>query len=160
MTLSKEEYIEDLVKEYADMVYRLAMSRTRNKDNAEDVFQEVFLRLAKNKPKFENKLHEKAWIIRVTINCTKNILNSTWLKRTTILEDNILVEDKKTYDVYYEVLKLPLKYRTIIHLFYYEGFKIKEISILLNMTESTVKTRLHRAREKLKNSLEGGFENE
>ena len=73
---TKNEYIEYMLEKYADMVYRLAISRTRDKDNGEDVFQEVFLRLSKNLPDFESEEHEKAWLIRVTINCSKNLLNS------------------------------------------------------------------------------------
>ena len=74
------KYMEYLIEEYSDMVYRLAMSRTRKKENSEDVYQEVFLRLAKKLPEFESKDHEKAWIIKVTINCSKNILSSKFSK--------------------------------------------------------------------------------
>jgi len=73
---SRNEYLEYLVETYSDTVYRLAMSRTRNKETSEDVYQEVFLRLAKKIPEFENEIHEKAWIIRVTINCSKNIFKN------------------------------------------------------------------------------------
>ena len=87
---SKEEYIKYMVDKYADMVYRLAISRTRNKEDGEDVFQEVFLKLSKKLPEFENENHEKAWLIRVTINCSKNLVNSKFLKNTTELTEEIL----------------------------------------------------------------------
>lgn len=152
----KKEDIENVVEENADMVYRLALSRTKNKEDAQDVFQDVFLRYTRANPSFESKEHEKAWFLRVTINCSKNIVNSSWFRNTTPLTEEIKFETKEKHEIYYEVLKLPIKDRTIIHLFYYEGFKTREISEMLNIKESTVKSRLKRTREKLKFSLQGG----
>ena len=154
---SKEEYIKYMVDKYADMVYRLAISRTRNKEDGEDVFQEVFLKLSKKLPQFENENHEKAWLIRVTINCSKNLLESAWNKKTVPLEYEISFSQEEISDVYFEVLKLPQKYRTVIHLFYYERLSLEEISKILNQNINTTKTQLSRAREKLKNNLKGGF---
>lgn len=156
---NKNEYIEYMVEKYSDMIYRIAITRTNNKQDAEDIFQEVFLRISRKMPNFENENHEKAWIIRVTINCSKNLLNSMWSKKTVPLDENIKFETSKSYEIYYEVAKLPVKYRTVIYLFYYEGLKIEEISKILNINQSTIKTQLARAREKLKISL-GGFEDE
>ncbi len=158
--ISKNEYIEYLVEKYADMVYRLALSRTRNKENSEDVFQEVFLRVSKRLPDFESEEHEKAWLIRVTINCSKNIINSKWNRIVDILEQDLKQDEIKMDEVYYDVLRLPQKYRTVIHLFYYENLQIKEISDILNTKETTVKTWLSRGRQKLKNILEGGIDDE
>lgn len=157
---NKNEYLEILVDKYSNMVYRLAMSRTKNRDLSEDVYQEVFLRLSKKLPNFESETHEKAWLIRVTINCTKNILGIGWFKNTTELSEEIVFEEKDKHDVYYEVMTLPLKYRTVIHLFYYEGYKIEEISKILHINENTIKSQLARAREKLKTKIEGGFDDE
>jgi RNA polymerase sigma-70 factor (ECF subfamily) len=157
---NKNEYLEILVDKYSNLVYRLAMSRTKNRDLSEDVYQEVFLRLSKKLPNFENETHEKAWLIRVTINCSKNILGIGWFKNTTELSEEILFEEKDKHEVYYEVMTLPLKYRTVIHLFYYEGYKIEEISKILHINENTVKSQLARAREKLKTKIEGGFDDE
>lgn len=158
--LSKDEYIEYLVDKYADMVYRLAISRTRDRDSSEDIFQEVFLRLSKNMPDFQNEEHEKAWIIKVTINCTKNLLNSKWNRCVDILETELSEEKIEMQEIYYDVLRLPQKYRTVIHLFYYENMSIKEISKILNTKETTIKTWLSRGRKKLKNILEGGIDDE
>ena len=155
---SREEYINYLLEKYGDMVYRLALARTRNKEDAEDVFQDVFYKLSKKTPEFENKNHEKAWLIRVTINLSKNLFSSSWMRKMISLEDEIKFEEECEQEVYFEVLSLPVKYRTAIHLFYYEGFTIKEIASILNLNENTVKTRLSRAKEKLKTKLEGGFE--
>jgi len=148
-----EASINEIIYKYSNMVYRLAISRTKNKADADDVFQEVFLRLAKKMPKFQSDEHTKAWLIRVTINCSNNIFNSSWFKNTATLEQEIKFEEKEEHDIYYAVMNLPLKYRTIIYLFYYEEYKVKEISEILNINESTVKTRLARAREKLKIKL-------
>lgn len=158
--LSNNEYIEYLVEKYADTVYRLAISRTRDRDSSEDVFQEVFLRLSKNIPDFQSEEHEKAWIIRVTINCSKNLINSKWNRCVDLLENELKEEKIEMQEIYYDVLRLPQKYRTVIHLFYYENLSIREISKLLNTKETTIKTWLSRGRNKLKSMLEGGLEDE
>ena len=156
--LNKEKYLEMMIEKYSDMIYRLALTRTKSKENSEDVYQEVFLRLARKMPDFESEEHEKAWLIKVTINCSKNLLNSAFLKNTTEIKEEIVFETKERNDIYYAVQELPLKYRTIIHLYYYEGYKINEISKILNINENTIKSRIARAREKLKEKIEGGIE--
>ena len=157
---SKNKYLEKVIEKYSDMVYRLAIARTRNIEISEEVFQEVFYRLSKKIPDFQNEEHEKAWLIKVTINCTKTLLIDSWKHKTCELPENLTEEDKDIYEIYDTVLKLPKKYRTVIHLFYYEDLSIKDISKILNTNENTVKTWLSRAREKLKNDLKGGFEDE
>lgn len=157
---SKNKYLEKVIEKYSDMVYRLAIARTRNIETSEEVFQEVFYRLSKKIPDFQNEEHEKAWLIKVTINCTKTLLIDSWKHKTCELPENLTEEDKDIYEIYDTVLKLPKKYRTVIHLFYYEDLSIKDISKILNTNENTVKTWLSRAREKLKNDLKGGFEDE
>lgn len=159
---NKNEYLNYMIEKYSNMVYRIALTRTNNKHDSEDIFQEVFLRVTKKMPVFESEKHEKAWIIRVTINCSNTLLTSSWKRRTEQLEENIEFETKERHDVFYEVAKLPKKYRTVIYLFYYEGYKINEISKILNTNESTIKTWLSRAREKLRKNIEIGgiFEDE
>lgn len=154
----KSKYLEKMIEKYSDMVYRLALTRTKSKENSEDVYQDVFLRLSKKLPDFESEEHEKAWLIRVTINCSKNLLNSKFLKYKEELKEDITFETKERHDIYYAVQELPLKYRTIIHLYYYENYKINEISKILNIKENTIKSNLSRAREKLKQKVEGGIE--
>lgn len=156
--IKKEQYMNNIIEKYSNMVYRLAIARTKNKEDAEDVFQDVFLKLSKKLPEFQDEIHEKAWLIRVTINLTNNLFQSAHYKRTVPLEEDLKFEDEQMSNVYFQVLNLPMKYRTIIHLFYYEGFSIKEIASILHTNENTVKTRLSRAREQLKHKLEGGFE--
>ena len=158
--MQKENVIKEKIEEYADMVYRIALTRCGIVENAEDVFQEVFMKLAEKNPKFESKEHEKAWLIRVTINLTKNMNTTAWNKKVVSLDENITFETKEQNDVFQAVCDLPQNYRTVIYLLYYEGYKVKEISELMKKSEGTIKTWLFRAREILKQNLEGGFENE
>ena len=152
---NKNQYLEKMVEKYSNMIYRLALIRTKTKENSEDVYQEVFLRLAKKMPDFKSEEHERAWLIRVTINCSKNLLNSKFFRNTSELKEDIPFETEEKHNIYYSVQKLPIKYKTIVHLYYYENYKIKEISEILKMKENTVKSCLARAREKLKMEEEG-----
>ena len=152
---NKNQYLEKMVEKYSNMIYRLALIRTKTKENSEDVYQEVFLRLAKKMPDFKSEEHEKAWLIRVTINCSKNLLNSKFFRNTSELKEDIPFETEEKHNIYYSVQKLPIKYKTIVHLYYYENYKINEISQILKMKENTVKSYLARAREKLKMEEEG-----
>ena len=152
---NKNQHLEKMVEKYSNMIYRLALIRTKTKENSEDVYQEVFLRLAKKMPDFKSEEHEKAWLIRVTINCSKNLLNSKFFRNTAELKEDIPFETEEKHNIYYSVQKLPIKYKTIVHLYYYENYRIKEISQILKMKENTVKSYLARAREKLKMEEEG-----
>lgn len=160
---SREEYITSIIEKHSDMVYRLALARCASIENAEDIFQEVFLKLSEKLPKFKSEEHEKAWLIRVTINLTKNLNKSSWERNTVAIEDPDNIGDGGENDeqnVFDEVMKLPQEYRTVIFLFYYEGYKVKEIADMTNNSEGTIKTWLFRARKQLKNELEGGFGDE
>lgn len=158
--LNKNQFLEETIEKYSNMVYRLAMARTGNVETSEDVYQEVFLRLSKKMPKFENEEHKKAWLIRVTINCSKNAINSSFIKHRAELDENLSFETPERHDIYYAVLKLPIKYKTIIHLYYYEDYSIKEISKILKMNENTIKSRLSRARTQLEKLVKGGLKDE
>ena len=150
------DYKNDVIislNKYSNMVFRLAFARTKNSHDAHDILQEVFLRYIKSNKDFINEEHKKAWLIKTTINCSKTLLSSAWFRKTTGLDYNITQELKEKSEVYYAVLKLPKKYRTVIHLFYYEDMSITEIANLLNIKESTIKSQLHRARKKLKEIL-------
>lgn len=153
--------LDTLFVTYGDMIYRLALVRTRNAADAEDVVQEVFLRCLRNNPSFDSAEHQKAWLIKVTVNCTKSLLGSAF-RRHAVPEDAAgeLVADAQDADptVYDAVLKLPEKYRTAIHLFYYEDCSVKEIASMMRTSESTVKSWLHRARGMLKETLGGDYE--
>jgi RNA polymerase sigma-70 factor, ECF subfamily len=153
-SLRTDDSVEYILKKYSDMVFRVAFARTNNTQDSEDIMQEVFLRYIRSKPCFKNEEHEKAWFIRVTINCAKNLLTSSWFRRTTKLDDRLSVKLAEKSEVYYAVMSLPKDMRTVIHLYYYEDYDIREISVLLSRSESYVKSILMRARKKLKNVLE------
>lgn len=154
LSLSKNE----LVQKYFDMVYKIALSRTGNVQYAEDTVQETFLRFLRTEKEFETEEHVKAWLIKVTINCSKNIFLSSWHKKTTPLTENISFDSPEKSEVYYATLALPQKYRTVIHLFYYEDMSVKQIADMLGTKESTIKSQLHRGRELLKENLKGEYE--
>ena len=158
--MQKENDINEIIEKYSDMVYRIALTRTGCIENAEDIFQDVFIKFSEKKPKFENEEHEKAWFIRVTINMTKNMNNYSWNKKIVTLDESITFETKEENEVFSVVCQLPQNYKTVIYLSYYEGYKVKEIASLMKTREGTVKTWLFRAREILREKLEGGFENE
>ena len=153
--------LDALFRTYGDMVYRLALVRTKSVADAEDVVQEVFLRCLKHNPVFQSAEHQKAWLIKVTVNCSKTLLGSAF-RRHSVPEDALgeLASEDETPDstVYDAVLKLPEKYRTAIHLYYYEDYSVREIATVMQTTESTVKSWLHRARGMLKEMLGGDYE--
>ncbi len=140
----------DIAEKYIDTVYRLALSRTKSRENAEDITQEVFLKLMQTNKKFDNEEHVKAWLLRVTINCTKDLFLSSWFKKTEALDENLSVETEEKSDLYYALMRLPQKYRTVIHLYYYEGYSVKEIADITKSAEGTVKSQLYRGRDMLK----------
>lgn len=158
--MQKESYMKEILNKYSDMVYRIALTRLRNKENAEDIYQDVFVKFSEKMPKFENKEHEKAWFIRVTLNLTKNFLSANWNTKVVGLDEDIPSKEEEISDIYSAVMSLPENYRTVIYLLYYEGYKVKEIATFLNTNENTIKTWLSRAREMLKNKIEGGLEDE
>lgn len=134
--MTKEEQItaEAAIDRYADMVYRLALSQMKNRTDADDLFQEVFVRLVSNVEKLESWEHVKAWLIRVTINCAKKHFDLYWNKNVDFLEDEEKLRGEEAYEppeehpVRRAVSKLPLKYRTAVHLFYYEELSVAEIA--------------------------------
>jgi len=155
-----QKNLKQIIEKYSDMVYRIALTRSGTIENAEDIFQEVFIKFSEKKPNFNNEEHEKAWFIRVTINLSKNINKSAWNRRVITLDESITFENKEETNVFSIVSELPQNYKTVIYLSYYEGYKVKEIAEIMNKREGTIKTWLYRAREILKQKLEGGFENE
>ena len=149
-SLCTDDCTEKVIRHYADMIYRLAFARCGSKYDAEEIFQEVFLRYVKKQPVFQDEEHRKAWLIRVTINCSKTNRNSAWRKKICPLEDNLIFESEESIGLYHELQKLPAKYREVIHLFYYEDMPVEKISSVLNRKNSTVRTQLTRARAMLR----------
>ena len=149
------------VERWGDLVWRLALVRTANVSDAEDVFQEVFLRYFRQEDRqvFFNDEHRKAWLIRCTVNRAKSLLASPWRRRMVPLEvaAQIGVEDEYR-EVYSAVLALPEKYRAVIHLFYFEGLSVAEIAADLNAPEGTVRSHLSRGRALLREALKEEIE--
>ncbi len=154
----KPDYNE-AVGRYKDTVYKIAFVQCDAKEDAEDVFQEVFLKLLMYNGEFSDDEHLKAWLIRVTINCCKLQKRSAWHRKKTELTENIAADPKSVInDTYYSVVSaikaLPEKYRVIVMMYYYEEYSAREIARALKMNEKTVRTRLFRARNILKQNLQ------
>ena len=150
---------EAIVRTYADMVYKIAYRYVANPTDADDVFSETFLTYFKKERDFQEEEHRKAWLIRVTINCAKDLLKgkSYWEElNEAIAEDEAsAVCSEEQLDLHKAIQQLRLEYREAICLYYLEGLTIKEISVVLGRNENTIKTHLARGREKLKKFLEG-----
>lgn len=148
-----------LIARQSGRVYRIALSYTKNKSDAEDIMQDVFLKYLKKGVGFESVEHEKAWFIRVTINTAKTF----FLRRRTHVDLDEIAElagdsgGQRELSVLDAVNSLPKRQRVCIHLFYYEDYSVKEISDVLSMPESTVKSHLHRARAALSEKLKGAY---
>ncbi len=150
--------IMEICTKYGDRLYAAAFNITRQRQDAEDAVQEALLRLYRSDKEFESEEHVKAWLIRVTINIAKSTCTSFWHRNRVPYEDymdEIPFEEKSDRDLMEAVLSLPDKYRIIVHLYYYEGYKTREIADTLKLSENTVKTRLLQSRKLLKNKLEG-----
>ena len=147
-SMHREKTYEEVIKRNSETVYRLAYSLVKTQSDADDIYQEVFLRYVRKAPVFDSKEHEKAWFMRVTINCCKNFWKSPWMQRRSVLEKDVLekeasCEGKDENQRLIEIVKqLPEKYRVVIHLFYYEELSIKEIAKITKSKTSTVRTRL------------------
>ncbi len=145
---------EEAVLRFGNLVWRLALARMANVADAEDVYQEVFLRYFRHEDEFESDEHRRAWLIRCTVNRAKSALLSLHRRRILPLETAVEIGvEPENREVYTAVLALPPKYRTVIHLHYFEGMTVAEIADTLGCAEGTVKAQLHRARTQLKEAL-------
>lgn len=153
-TYREAEQIHQLVERNKNNVYRLAFVYCKNHSDADDIFQEVFLRFCKAQPEFESLEHEKAWFLRVTINCCKSLLKSAWFRKTTALEDTLVYNTPENSHLLEEIMKLPQKYKTVIYLHFYEGYTLEEIAQMIEKNPSTVRTWLQRGKAALKTILE------
>lgn len=152
--MTREENRTAAVERWGSMVWRLALARMANVPDAEDLYQEVFLRYFRHEDKFESDEHRRAWLIRCTVNRAKSALGSPWRNRTLPLKVAAEIGVRDEYrEVYAAVLALPPKYRTVTHLHYFEGLSVAEIAAHLECPEGTVKAQLHRARARLKETL-------
>ena len=156
--MRSEEEAARAIGQYGDMVRRLCLVHLKNPADTEDIFQNVFLKYVLSPVVFESPEHEKAWLIRVTLNACKDLVKSFFRSRTVPLEELLdqpapLSEEHK--EVLEAVLALPPKYRDAVYLHYYEGYTAAEIGKLLGKNTNTVYTLLTRAREQLRKTLGG-----
>lgn len=185
MNIYSRDEIEKILHQYGDMVYRMAYIQVKNSDVADDIYQEVWIKLIRQKYHIEPEEHLKAWLLRTTINCCKDYWKSAWMQKISWKESKQEFSEenqdcgelwetlefcsggsgkcRETWELYREVgekqvggyvtecvRKLPEKYRTVIHLYYYEGYDQKEIASLLGTNENTIASRMVRGRERLK----------
>lgn len=144
---------EAVIRRYSDMVYRLAFARTGNRSDAEDLYQEVFLRYLTKAPAFTSEDHRKAWLLRVAVNCANRFHTAPWRKRTEPLSEALSVPAPEGEDLWEELRRLPERDRTVLHLYYYEDMTTEEIAQMLDRNPATVRSQLLRARAKLKKLL-------
>ena len=160
--MQSEAQINHAVEEYADMVKRVCFYHLKNEADTEDVFQEVFLKYMLHDEPFSSREHEKSWQLRVDINATKDYLKSIFRRSVVSLEvlDEIEDEERESHrEVLEAVLSLPVKYKDVIYLHYYEGYTAAEIGKIIGKKENTVYSLLFRGREMLKERLGGeGFD--
>ena len=142
-------------KEYGEMLYRIAFVFLGNPDDTEDILQEVFITLLYNSPEFKTKEHEKAWLIKVATNTSKNAALLKKRRKTIDLDElkSIGIEDEDS-QVFECILALPVKYKIVMTLFYIEGYKTDEISKIVGASPEAVRKRLQKGRELLKTEIE------
>lgn len=159
--MQSEQEMNRVIEEYADTVKRICMLYLKNHADTEDIFQRVFMKYMLKEGTFKSKEHEKAWIIRVTINECKDLLKSFFRRKTVSIEEaygkELSMKAEET-EVLEAVLALPKKNKEVIYLHYYEGYTAPEIGEILGKNVNTIYTLLTRSKEMLKRSL-GGNEN-
>ena len=163
--ISIDEDIERLIDEYGNDVLRIAYMFLKDKDKAEDAFQEVFLKVYKKYGSFKGESTEKTWIIKIAMNVCKDMIKSSWFKRIVFFQEDHEAECKEDFEelviskleneeLFNKILSLPPIFKEVVILYYYQGFTTPEISKILKISEGTIRSRLHRSRELLRKSLE------
>ena len=152
-----------LAETYRDRLFAAAFQVCGNAADAEDAAQEALLRYHISEKQFESEQHIRAWLLRVAINCAKNISRSFFRRHTVPLEaymETLEFDSGESREIFREVMALPEKYRLVIHLYYYEDYSVAEIGEILGLTESNVKVRLSRGRQLLKKALQEVWDDE
>lgn len=158
-----KQSVQELVALYRNNLFAAAFHICKNAQDAEDVVQDTFIQYYTIKKEFDNEQHIRAWLIRVAINKAKNASRSFWRRNRLPLEDymeTLAFETPESADLFEVVMKLPEKYRIVIHLFYYEDYTVSEIANILKLSESNVKVRLSRGRGLLRNALKEGWDDD
>lgn len=155
--------VEVLIEKYKNNIYAVAFNICKNKYDAEDVVQDTFIQYLSHKKDFQSEQHIRAWIIRVAINKAKNKNNLFFRRNSLPLEDymeTLTFESDESHELFEAVMKLPEKYRIVIHLFYYEDYSVQEIADILKITQTNVKVRLSRGRLSLRKTLKEAWSND
>ena len=155
--------VKELFEKYRNNLYAAAFNICGNAADAEDVVQDTFIQYYLLKKEFDNEQHIRAWLIRVAINKAKNTNRTFWRRNKVPLEEcieTLTFETPESEELFETVMKLPEKYRIVIHLFYYEDYTVHEIADILRITESNVKVRLSRGRGMLKETLREEWEDD
>ncbi len=146
---------EDIVRKYADLIYRAAYQNLQSRADAEDIFSEVCLVVLTKNPPEDSEEHLRKWLITVTLNKCRNLRKSWWRTRVDSIEEHLdIPSPEENREVMEELKQLPVNYRNVIYLYYYEEYTIAEIGEILGKSPNTVSTWLRRARKKLKDILE------
>ena len=148
-----------VLDEYGNSILRLAYSYLHNMSDAEDILQETLIQFLKTGPLLENTSHEKAWLLKVAANLSKNRIEYNRIRQTDELEETLAADCREDLSFVWEAVKaLPDKYREVIHLFHYEGYSTAQIGKMLNRKEATVRSDLRRGRQKLKDILKEAYD--
>lgn len=151
--------LEYLIVQYQKSLFVAAFNICGNADDANDMVQETFIQYHVSGKDFNDEEHIKSWLLRVVINKSKNLTRSFWRRNKLSMEeigDNVVFDSGENERLFEEVMKLPEKYRIIIHLFYYEDYSAAQIAQILEMSEAAVKMRLSRGRNMLRDVLKEG----
>lgn len=158
-SLRTGDLIHDTIQKYSDMVYRLAFARTQNRFDAEDIYQDVFMKLFSEERSFESEEHKKAWLIKTTINMSVNLIKSAWRRYTVCENENLSAKRGADTNPHREKLlnalkSLSEKYRVVLYLYYYEELSADKIAEVTGASPTAVRSQLMRGRQKLRRMIE------
>ena len=154
-----DRYLREIMDKHGNRLLRMAYSYLHNMQDSEEILQDVLMKLMDKAPVFESEEHEKAWLLRVTANLSKNRIEYKKLRDTDELKDELVAEERQDLSFVWEAVKeLPENYREVIHLFYEEGYQTDEIADILGESGANIRTRLKRARAKLKEILKEEYD--
>ena len=156
--MTESNRLETVIRTYENTLYRAALAILGDPQEAEDVVQDTFLRLWEKAPIFESPAHERAWLLKVAVNGCKSRLRAPWRRRTAPLLDSYPAADPEEQALMEVIQSLPPKDRSVLHLYYYEGYQTAEIAAMTGWREGTVRSRLARARDRLRDLLKGEWE--
>lgn len=156
---STDALVEEALDRHGDSILRLAYSYLHNRSDAEEVLQDTLIRLFQTRPSFESRDHEKAWLLRVAANLSKNRLAYNKRRAADALQDTLAAEEREDLSFVWEAVRaLPPNYRDVIHLFYCEGYSTAQIAEILDRKETTVRSALSRGRQKLRDILKEDYD--